>query len=134
MQAGETESEARQLSPHRQRLRLPLRAGEEPEHADVLPDRAGRLRPPAPDLRNGDGETEGAAVTQPVDIRSYRSSEQKVVALENAKAALKKHHDHMLSHYAELQEHIAVVDEQLQMADTAMEAIDAQLLIHRSGS
>lgn len=72
-------------------------------------------------------------MSQPVDIRSYRSSEQKVIALENAKAALKKHHDHMLEHYAELQGHLAVVDEQLQMADTAMEAIEAQLLIHRGG-
>lgn len=73
---------------------------------------------------------------KPVDLQSARTarSEQKIRDLEAAKEALKKHHDHMLTHYAELKDHLAVVDEQLQMADTAMEAIDAQLLIHRTGA
>lgn len=70
-------------------------------------------------------------MAKPVDLREFRENDQKISALEKAKVALKKHHDHMLTHHAELQEHLAVVDEQLQMADIAMEAIDAQLLALR---
>lgn len=66
-------------------------------------------------------------MSRPVDIRDFRANEAKIAALEAAKVALKKHHDHMLAHYAELKDHLASVDEQLQMADTAMEALDAQL-------
>lgn len=87
-------------------------------------------------FRFSNPHTSGGELVKPVDLQSARTarSEQKIKALEDAKAALQKHHDHMRTHYAELSEYLAVVDEQLQMADTAMEAIDAQLLIHRSGA
>lgn len=69
----------------------------------------------------------------PVDIRTFRTIDRNISALEEAKVALKRHHEHMVQHRAELQGHIDTVDEQIRMVGPALEAIEVQLLAYRGG-
>lgn len=73
----------------------------------------------------------------PTDLSAARTAREsdrrtKVAALEVAKAKLQTTHDELRAKYSEHAVYIETIDGQLQVIDTALEAIEAQLLIHRN--